>query len=173
MGEKEKKEKVKKEKETKKQHKENQHKELITRKDNNFLRGAKNKNSSSTPITNESSNTFNIIPIDDNKATKGMNMQQQHNHDLMIKKQHRFIKSWQHPQSVTSHVPAVLSKLPTTKHRYHSSSASTSRRLDSLWNLVGSAIPGAASGDRFGHSVSMSADGMTVAVGAFVLTSQI
>ena len=34
------------------------------------------------------------------------------------------------------------------------------------WNIVGSAIPGAVSEDYFGYSVSISSDGMTVAVGA-------
>ena len=33
------------------------------------------------------------------------------------------------------------------------------------WNIVGSAIPEAVSGDMFGRSVSISADSMTVAVG--------
>merc|ERR1712176_1117539 len=34
------------------------------------------------------------------------------------------------------------------------------------WNQVGDAIQGAVSEDKFGYSVSISADGMTVAVGA-------
>ena len=97
-------------------------------------------------------------------TTKGMNMQQQQNHDLVIKKQHRFIKSWQHHQIIISHVPAFHRKLPTTKHRHHTYSTNASRRLDSSWGLVVSAISGAASStDEVGRSVSTSANCMTVA----------
>merc|ERR1712129_442588 len=37
---------------------------------------------------------------------------------------------------------------------------------ENTWNTLGNALVGAAAGDAFGHSISMSADGVTVAVGA-------
>merc|ERR1719491_1007885 len=39
--------------------------------------------------------------------------------------------------------------------------------ITNRWNQYGNTLVGAASGDQFGQSVSMSADGMTVAVGAY------
>merc|ERR1719491_2849502 len=37
---------------------------------------------------------------------------------------------------------------------------------ENTWNTLGNTLVGAAAGDWFGYSVSISADGMTVAVGA-------
>ena len=85
----------------------------------------------------ENSNIINIVsaPEDDNKnndvkEVTSSNINKKDKNALRPMN----VKSSQQSQSVMSHVPAVLSKLPATKNRHHACSNNANRRLDSLWD---------------------------------------
>ena len=139
-----------KEKETKKT------KDKKEKKYNKLLRGSKT-------IINNNNDNNNSNSIN----TKG-------DHHPINKKSIHHMRSWKNPKSMTSHLPTIPTKFPANTvssspmihHRYNAYSDHTNRRLEALWGILGSPIVGESSHDYFGYSVSVSADGKTVAAGA-------
>ena len=64
------------------------------------------------------------------------------------------------------HLPAVPTKFPANHNLYHTYSNNTRRRLDSLWNVLGSPIRGEAFSDNLGWSVSIYVDDNIVTTGS-------
>ena len=103
--------------------------------------------------------------------TNSVNMNS--NHYPINNKSTRHAQRWQNPKSMISHLPPVPTKAPANRksyspinhHRFHSYSDNTSRRLVSLWPMLGSPVAAVEKYTWFGWSVSvsMSKDGTIVA----------